>query len=38
MTPKDVVKLANERGAKIVDFRFIDLPACGSIFLCPAEN
>jgi len=26
MTPKDVVKLANERGAKIVDFRFIDLP------------
>ena len=26
MTPKDVIKLANERGAKIVDFRFIDLP------------
>lgn len=26
MTPKDVVKLASEQGAKIVDFRFIDLP------------
>ncbi|CBE68115.1 Glutamine synthetase, type I, C-terminal (Glutamate--ammonia ligase I) (GSI) (fragment) [Candidatus Methylomirabilis oxygeniifera] len=26
MTPKDVIKLANEQGAKIVDFRFIDLP------------
>ncbi|MDE2181156.1 MAG: glutamine synthetase, partial [candidate division NC10 bacterium] len=26
MTPKDVIKLANERGAQIVDLRFIDLP------------
>ncbi len=26
MTPKDVIKLANERGAKIVDLRFIDMP------------
>ncbi|MBI3002516.1 MAG: glutamine synthetase beta-grasp domain-containing protein, partial [candidate division NC10 bacterium] len=26
MTPKDVIKVAKERGAKIVDLRFIDLP------------
>src|SRR5574341_2598129 len=26
MTPKDVIKLAKEQGAKIVDLRFIDLP------------
>jgi len=26
MTPKEVIKLAKEKGAKIVDLRFIDLP------------
>jgi glutamine synthetase len=26
MTPKDVIKLAKEKGTKIVDLRFIDLP------------
>src|SRR3972149_1809335 len=26
MTPKDVIKLAKEKGAKIVDLRFIDMP------------
>src|SRR2546423_14635481 len=26
MTPKDVLKLAKEKGAKIIDLRFIDLP------------
>jgi len=26
MTAKDVLKLAKEKGARIVDLRFIDLP------------
>jgi hypothetical protein len=26
MTAKDVLKMAKEKGAKIVDLRFIDLP------------
>ncbi|NJD67123.1 MAG: type I glutamate--ammonia ligase [candidate division NC10 bacterium] len=38
MTPKDVVKLANERGAKIVDFRFIDLPGLWQHFSMSAQE
>src|SRR5574341_2496790 len=32
MTPKDVIKLAKEQGAKIVDLRFIDLPGLWQAF------
>src|SRR5439155_11722587 len=35
MTPKDVLKLAKEKGAKIVDLRFIDLPGLWQHFSIP---
>jgi glutamine synthetase len=35
MTPKDVLKLAKEKGAQIVDFRFIDLPGMWQHFSIP---
>src|SRR6266545_4109217 len=38
MTPKDVVKMAKEQGAKIVDLRFIDLPGLWQHFSIPVED
>ena len=38
MTPKDVIKLAKERGAKIVDVRFIDLPGLWQHFSVPVRE
>ena len=35
MTPKDVIKLAKEKGAKIVDLRFIDVPGLWQHFSIP---
>ncbi len=36
MTPKDVMKLAKEKGTKIVDLRFIDVPGLWQHFSIPA--
>src|SRR5262245_66505396 len=38
MNPKDVVKLAKEKGAKIVDLRFIDLPGLWQHFSIPVAE
>ena len=38
MTAKDVLKLAKERGAKIVDLRFIDLPGLWQHFSIPVSE
>ena len=35
MTPKDVIKLAKEKGTKIVDLRFIDVPGLWQHFSIP---
>ena len=37
-TPEDVLKLAEESGAQIVDFRFIDLPGVWQHFSIPATE
>ena len=37
-TPKDVLKLAKEKGAKIVDLRFIDLPGLWQHFSIPVSE
>ena len=38
MTAKDVLKLAKEKGAKIVDLRFIDLPGLWQHFSIPVSE
>ena len=38
MTPKDVLKMAKEKGAKIVDLRFIDLPGLWQHFSIPISE
>ena len=38
MTPKDVLNLAKEKGAKIVDFKFIDLPGPWQHFTLPVSE
>ena len=38
MTPSDVLKLAREKGAKIVDLRFIDMPGLWQHFSIPARE
>src|SRR5712691_10277156 len=38
MTPKDVFKLAKEKGAKIVDLRFIDVPGLWQHFSIPVGD
>src|SRR5258705_5979398 len=38
MTPKDVLKLAKEKGVKIVDLRFIDLPGLWQHFSIPMSE
>ena len=38
MTPKDVLKLAKEKGVKIVDLRFIDLPGLWQHFSIPVSE
>jgi glutamine synthetase len=38
MTPRDVLKFAKEKGAKIVDLRFIDLPGLWQHFSIPATE
>src|SRR5438128_11913183 len=38
MTPKDVLKLAKEKGAKIIDLRFIDLPGLWQHFSIPVSE
>jgi glutamine synthetase len=38
MTPKDVLKLAKEKGARIVDLRFIDLPGLWQHFSIPVSE
>src|SRR5260370_40151909 len=35
MTPKDVISLAKEKGARIVDLRFIDVPGLWQHFSIP---
>ncbi len=38
MTAKDVLKLAKEKGARIVDLRFIDLPGLWQHFSIPVSE
>src|SRR2546428_4628681 len=38
MTAKDVLKLAKEKGARIVDLRFIDLPGLWQDFTIPVSE
>ncbi len=38
MTPKDVLAMAKEKGAKIVDFRFIDMPGLWQHFSIPVTE
>ena len=38
MTPKEVLKFAKEKGAKIVDLRFIDLPGLWQHFSIPVSE
>ena len=38
MTPKDVLKTAKEKGARIVDLRFIDLPGLWQHFSIPISE
>jgi glutamine synthetase len=38
MTPSDVLKLAKEKGAKIVDLRFIDMPGIWQHFSIPVAE
>jgi glutamine synthetase len=38
MTPSNVIKMAQEHGAKIVDLRFVDLPGLWQHFSIPAED
>src|SRR5512143_3254653 len=38
MTPKDVLKLAKDKGARIVDLRFIDMPGLWQHFSIPATE
>src|ERR1700746_22638 len=38
MTPKDVLKMAKEKGVKIIDLRFIDLPGMWQHFSIPVED
>ena len=38
MTPSDVLKLAKEKGAKIVDLRFIDMPGLWQHFSIPVAE
>lgn len=38
MTPKEVLQLASERGAKMVDFKFIDLPGTWQHFSVPLRE
>jgi glutamine synthetase len=38
MTPKDVIKLAKDKGAKIVDLRFIDVPGLWQHFSIPVSE
>src|SRR5260370_38430702 len=38
MTPKDVLKLAKEKGVRIVDLRFIDLPGLWQHFSIPMSE
>ena len=38
MTPKDVLKMAKEKGVKIIDLRFIDLPGLWQHFSIPMSE
>ena len=38
MTPKEVVSFAKEKGVKIVDFRFTDLPGMWQHFSMPVRD
>ncbi len=38
MTPKDVLQFAKERGAKMVDLKFVDLPGSWQHFSVPAHE
>src|SRR5437867_10752914 len=38
MTPKDVIKLGKDKGAKIVDLRFIDVPGLWQHFSIPVAE
>lgn len=38
MTPKDVLKLAEEQGAKVVDIRFMDFPGVWQHFTVPVSE
>src|SRR5438034_7931366 len=38
MTPRETIKMAKERGARIVDLRFIDIPGLWQHFSIPAHD
>jgi glutamine synthetase len=38
MTPKDVVELAKEKGAKMLDLRFMDFPGLWQHFSVPISE
>src|SRR5882672_393428 len=38
MTPRETIKMAKERGARIVDLRFIDVPGLWQHFSIPAHD
>ena len=38
MTPKDVLKMAKEKGARFIDLRFIDLPGLWQHFSIPLSE
>ncbi len=38
MTPEDVLQFAGEHGAKIVDFKFVDLPGTWQHFSVPLRE
>src|ERR1700694_5654559 len=38
MTPKDVLKMAKEKGVKIIDLRFIDMPGLWQHFSIPVSE
>jgi len=38
MTPKEVIKLAEKRGVRIVDLRFIDVPGLWQHFSIPVAE
>ena len=38
MTPDDMLKLASDGGAKVVDFKFVDIPGTWQHFTIPMSQ